>query len=258
MARPPRLQLPAYPGAGRAVINPAETRVAGVTLPERGVLCFFGNTIRQLVERQEVSIIHHLASEMGPLPIYALGRGSDRIALCNPGLGAPFASAFLEEMISYGTKYFIACGGSGVLHKDLAVGKVIIPTEAIRDEGTSYQYLPSNRKAKPHSDAVKAIKQACRNHQTQYVTGKTWTTDGFYRETPRKVSAFRELGCITVEMEAAALFAVASFRRVKFGQILNAGDDVSGTEWDRRLWNGSASAREKLLMLAIEAVRLMD
>ena len=69
-----------------------------------------------------------------------------------------------------------------------------------------------------------------------YVQGKTWTTDGFYRETPAKVPLRRAEGCLTVEMEAAAFFAVAQFRGVQFGQMLYGGDDVSGAEWDHRDW----------------------
>ena len=56
-------------------------------------------------------------------------------------------------------------------------------------------------------------------------------------------------------MRGAAFFAVASFRGIKFGQMLSAGDDACGDEWDRRHWPGRPSAREKLLMLAIDAVR---
>jgi uridine phosphorylase len=257
MARPRSVLLPEYAGTGRAVIEPSGTRVAGIHLPERAVLCFFMNVIKEMEKRKEITVIHHLTTETGLLPIYALGKGKDRIALYHPGIGAPFAAASLEEMISYGSKYVIACGGAGVLRKDLPVGTIIIPTTAIRDEGTSYHYQPRNRVVKPHPDAVKAIKLACERHGTHFETGPTWTTDGFYRETPRKIAARRRAGCLTVEMEAAAFFAVASFRKIKFGQILYAGDDVSGTEWDTRRSNNRASAREKLLMLAIEAVRMM-
>jgi uridine phosphorylase len=58
-------------------------------------------------------------------------------------------------------------------------------------------------------------------------------------------------------MEAAAFFAVARFRNVKFAQILCAGDDVSGKEWDKRRRAERSTARQKLLMLAIDAVRLI-
>jgi uridine phosphorylase len=86
------------------------------------------------------------------------------------------------------------------------------------------------------------------------VTGKTWTTDGFYRETRPKMARRVAEGCITVEMEAAACFAVAAFRGVRFGQILYAGDDLSGDLWDERAWVRHASGREQLFWLAADSV----
>ena len=86
-----------------------------------------------------------------------------------------------------------------------------------------------------------------------FVKGKTWTTDAFYRETQAKVALRRKERCLTVEMEAAAFFAVAKFRRVAFAQMLYAGDDVSGLEWDPRRWDKRASVRERLFWLAAEA-----
>jgi uridine phosphorylase len=85
------------------------------------------------------------------------------------------------------------------------------------------------------------------------VLGKTWTTDAIYRETPARIARRRAEGCITVEMEAAAFFAVAQFRGVTFGQILYGGDDVSGDLWDDRDWDRQTSTREKLFWLAAEA-----
>lgn len=92
-----------------------------------------------------------------------------------------------------------------------------------------------------------------KRHDIPYVIGKTWTTDALYRETPGKVARRKAEGCITVEMEAAAFFAVAQFRGVAFAQILYGGDDLSGDEWDNRDWLGRTSTREKLFWLAAEA-----
>jgi uridine phosphorylase len=86
------------------------------------------------------------------------------------------------------------------------------------------------------------------------VTGKTWTTDAIYRETRDKVARRVAEGCLTVEMEAAAFFAVARFRGVSFGQMLYAGDDLSGDAWDARGWPRHETGRDLLLRLAAEAV----
>jgi uridine phosphorylase len=129
-----------------------------------------------------------------------------------------------------GGRAFIAAGGAGVLVPGLVMGHVIVPTAAIRDEGTSYHYLSASREVAPTTDALEAIVATLDAHGVPHVTGKTWTTDGIYRETRDKVRRRVAEGCLTVEMEAAAFFAVAvaQFRGVSFGQMLYAGDDLSG------------------------------
>jgi len=82
---------------------------------------------------------------------------------------------------------------------------------------------------------------------------KTWTTDAPYRETPQKIARRRAEGCLTVEMEAAALMAVAQFRDVPFAQVLYGGDDLSGAEWDMRAWRSLADVRESLFWLCADA-----
>ena len=73
-----------------------------------------------------------------------------------------------------------------------------------------------------------------------------------FRETRARMLARRREGCLTVEMEAAAFFAVAQFRRVQFGRILYGGDDLGGDAWDHRNWNRH-QVRELLFTLAAEA-----
>ena len=176
------------------------------------------------------------------------------MAVVHPGVGAPLAAAFLEELIPRGGRAFVACGGAGVLVPELAVGHVMVPTTAVRDEGTSYHYLPASRTVDPSPVAQAAILEVLRERDVPYVEGATWTTDAIYRETRTKAAARVADGCISVEMEAAALFAVARFRGVTMGQLLYAGDDLSGEAWDSRGWDSHGSARRLLFELALEAV----
>ena len=163
------------------------------------------------------------------------------------------AAGFLEELIARGCRKFIACGGAGVLNREIAVGHIIVPSAAIRDEGTSYHYLPPAREVEATPAAVAAIEAVLTRNKHNYLVAKTWTTDAIYRETVDKIKRRREEGCLAVEMEAAAFFAVAKFRGVAFGQILYGGDDISGTEWDSRHWDRQVCVREQLFWLAAEA-----
>jgi uridine phosphorylase len=140
-----------------------------------------------------------------------------------------------------------------VLQEDIAVGHVLVPTSAVRDEGTSYHYLPPGREVSASAEAVAAIEATLRDEGVADRLTKTWTTDAIYRETPEKIRRRKEEGCVTVEMEAAAFFAVAQFRGVSFGQILYGGDDLSGAEWDSRHWNSHTGIRDKVFWLAADA-----
>lgn len=239
-----------------AVIEPSLVR-RGIDVPERAVLCFFGDVVDKLVEDGRAVLLFHAQSEMGQHPVFEFQWGGQRIALFQPGLGAPFAAAFLEEVIAHGCRKFIVCGGCGVLDGEIALGHVLVPVSAIRDEGTSYHYLPPEREVAPTPSALAAIEATLKDLGVEYLTTKTWTTDGIYRETREKVTRRRTEGCLTVEMEAAALFAVAKFRGVELAQMLFAGDDLSGEMWNSRDWTNHTSGRERLFQIAIEAcVRL--
>lgn len=239
--------------APTAVIEPNEV-IDPIDIPDHVVLCFFQDVIEEVVARHGGHQIDVLVSEIGHNPVYEVMIDEQRLAVVHPGVGAPLAAAFLEELIARGCRAFVACGGAGVLVPDVALGHVVVPTAAVRDEGTSYHYLPAARTVAPSADAVSALRATLNRHRVPFVEGSTWTTDALYRETRAKVERRVAEGCLTVEMEAAALFAVARFRQVTFGQVLYAGDDLSGDGWDNRGWDEHAEGRELLFRLAAEAV----
>jgi uridine phosphorylase len=222
-------------------------------MPPRVVLCYFQDVIEQVVREHDARPLARLRSEIGPNDIYLLEREVP-IALAHPGVGAPLAAGFLEELIALGGRVFVAVGSAGALVPELTLGHVIVPTAAIRDEGTSYHYLPASREVEPTPHVLEAILATLAERDVPYVTGKTWTTDAIFRETRAKAAARVAEGCICVEMEAAACFAVARFREVAFGQMLYAGDDLSGETWDDRDWIGHATGREAIFRLAVAAI----
>ena len=236
-----------------AVIEPTE-HIDPTDIPHHAVLCFFQDVIAKAVDEFDSREIDEVRSEIGLVPVYELNVEGSRLALVHPGVGAPLAAAFLEELIARGVTRVIACGGAGVLVPEIALGHVIVPTAAIRDEGTSYHYLAPSREVQPSPEAVAAIIATLERHGIPHVTGKTWTTDALYRETREKAARHVAEGCLTVEMEAAAFFAVARFRGITFGQLLYAGDDLSGDVWNARGWDHHETGRQQLFRLATEAV----
>ncbi len=241
-----------YDPTRQALIEPKDL-IKPADIPSTALICFFQEVINDLVERGRLTKVSSSKSEMGEHVFYALEIEGQSLTVFHPGVGAPLAAALLEEAIAKGIRAAIACGGAGVLNAELTVGHVVVPLSAVRDEGISYHYLPPAREVRASGVATQAIERVLERHAVPYVAGKTWTTDAFYRETPKKIAMRRDEGCLTVEMEAAAFFAVAQFRDVPFGQILYSGDDVSGETWDGRKWNHHTSVREKLFWLAAEA-----
>lgn len=237
-----------------AVFNPEHVVGRSPAVPGRCVLCFFHDVIADLHKDGRAVPVAALNSELGPIPVYEVEvEDGQAVALFHPGVGAALAAFFLEELIALGCTTFVACGGAGVLDQGLVVGHLVVPTAAVRDEGASYHYLPPGREVEPSPAALAAVERTLQRHGVGHRLAKTWTTDGLYRETPGEVERRRAEGCATVEMEAAALFAVAQFRGVELAQVLYGGDDVSGLgEWDHRGWDTHA-IRERLFWLAAES-----
>lgn len=246
---PPILEFDPSP---KAMIEPANV-IEREDVPEHCVICFFKEVIEKVAVEQQARVAVDNRWEDGPHPLYEIMVQGHRLAFFHPGVGAPLSAGLLEEVIAFGCRKFIACGGCGVLEKEIAVGHLIVVSAAVRDEGVSYHYLPPSREIRAQEASITALATVLEQAGAPYRVGKTWTTDAPYRETPAKVASFRAEGCSVVEMEAAAMMAVADFRKVAFGQVLYGGDDLSGAEWDRRGWQSRKDVRESLFWLAARA-----
>ena len=234
-----------------AVINPPMRRKVD-NFPELAVACWFGDVQRKRFAGQDP--IYRIPFEHGDHEVHVVEYLGKRIAVFNPGVGAPAAATSLEDIIGLGATKIIGCGGAGIVKQGFDVGHIIVPTGAVRDEGTSHHYQPVEVAVVPHPLAVDAIDAELSDAGVPHDKGLTWTTDAIFRETPEKVARRREQGCISVEMEASAMFAVAMFRGAVYGQLLYAGDDVSAQTWDHRHWEKQTSVRERVLELALNAV----
>ena len=223
-------------------------------VPERCVISFFSDVIDKMVAEHQARLLVENRWEDGPHPLYEISYRDQRLAFFHPGIGSAMSAALLEEVIAFGCRAFIACGGCGVLARELVAGHLVVVTAAVRDEGASYHYLPPAREVAADARGVKALVDLLAEQGVPHLLGKTWTTAGPYRETRAKIRQRKEEGCLTVEMEAAGLMAVAQYRRVPFGQVLYAGDDLSGAEWDHRDWQSLSEVRERLFWLAADAV----
>jgi uridine phosphorylase len=246
------IPLSEHDDAPQAFIEPS-LHITRRDVPEACVITFFGDVVDRLVERRSAEVLVENRWEDGPHPLYEIQHDGHRLAVLRSGVGAPLAGALLEQVIATGCRYFVVCGGAGTLHADLTLGHVVVVSAALRDEGTSFHYLPAARRIEADPEARRVLEEVLTSRQVPYVSGLTWTTDAPYRETPKKIAARREEGCLTVDMEAAALAAIARFRGVRLAQVVYCGDDLSGSSWDHRSWQSLSDVREELFHITATA-----
>ena len=199
--------------------------------PEVAIIVFKERFFNYLQEEFGMKIIGYINAGYF-IPVYKLKYNNKEYVITRTIIGGAGTAGVAEELIAMGAKKILIYGTCGTLDKNILKGHFVIPTEAYRDEGTSYHYV------KP-SDyiEVKTANKLCSifdELHIPYIRGKTWTTDAIYRETVGNMKKRKEDGCIVVEMECASIMAVSQFRNIPIYQFLYGDDTLDGTEWDRR------------------------
>ena len=244
-----------------AVIEPHFVHTPVEGFPETVVSIFSHTLFHRIAEFLEGDKIAGTKDVDGHWPVYKVKYKGKYFTLYKARLGAPACVGSFEDIIPMGAKRIIVLGNCGVLDKNIQDCGIIIPTRAIRDEGTSYHYAASSDYIDVNKKYIPEFIEVLNEHGYPYVTGTTWTTDAFYRETRGKVNRRKEMGAICVEMECSAMQAMCDFRGVEFFQFLYAGDNLDHSIWDPRSLSGNARLddKEKIALLAFElAVKIEE
>ncbi|WP_223301710.1 nucleoside phosphorylase [Haladaptatus sp. R4] len=167
-------------------------------------------------------------------------------------IGAPATGTVAENLIAAGAEVLCIVGSGGTLQQDIEPIDAVIADRAIRDEGVSYHYLPPEKDATPSLELTDRLEARFEDSEVTTHRGTTWTTSAFYRETVAEIERYAEDGVVSVEMEAAALFAVAEFRGVDAAAVFDIGDLLTEEEWDSGV--GYENLQPKLLDPAIAAL----
>jgi len=164
--------------------------------------------------------------------VYIYKENGKTLALsANFGVGAPAATLLLEEYVALGIKKFITIGAAGTLQKNIKYRDFVLCDKAIRDEGTSYHYLKQSKFSYPSKKLFSLLKNELHNTNSNFYVGTTWTTDAPYRETTDELREFQLQNVLIVEMEAAALFAVAQYRNVNLASLFVVSDSIAQKKW---------------------------
>lgn len=162
----------------------------------------------------------------------------EKVTVCSTGIGGPSAAIAEEELIKCGADTFIRIGTSGGIDLSVSGGDLIIASASIRSEGTSHEYIPDNYPAVANFEVVTALAKAAYELSdnkigNQFHVGVVHSKDSFYGEVEpdgscvsedikERWNSYLKCGCLTSEMETAALFSVAIARHVRCGAVLTA------------------------------------
>lgn len=193
--------------------------------PADAVLCFSEKIFSHLIDAFALA-----DRGSGPrLPGGLEGRVGEDVAVYRGCFGAPAAAALMEALVASGAERFVMVGQAGSISPRCRIGDVLLPTWGVREEGTSYHYLPPEVRCRASETLLSAMRTWVAGIET--MEGGVWTTDALFRETAEKARAFAREGVLAVEMECTALMAVAAYRGVAFAAALIITDELFSGAW---------------------------
>ena len=171
--------------------------------------------------------------------LYSFRLDDHEIGIVPGVVGAPYAVLVAEQLFVSGCKKLISVTSAGIIKEPDNTKRFALITSAIRDEGTSYHYLPGEKPSSLNQDLFRALRRMEQDHDCPYSEGTSWTTDAPYRETASAIESMKREGITCVEMEASALYALAEVKKfniVCFAHLTNfmaqsEGDFEKGEEF---------------------------
>ena len=195
---------------------------AAVPPPTAAIMCYHRGLAARLLETRAATTIPGFFGDTHLLD----STGGTVALVAEFGIGSPVAAVMLEDLVALGCRRIISIGTCGGMSQDLAVGELVVPDRAVRDEGTSHHYLPSGEPAVAHGELTSRLAAQLDRRGIDHRRSATWTTDAIYRETADEVRAHVAAGVDVVEMEAAALFAVGQVRGAEVASLLVVSDII--------------------------------
>ena len=217
---------------GKPLINISDVYKKGDIKFDSFILTFSHRIIDLLLEMNliEVVSLDGIRSISENYPVYRFI--GTNIGIVKTSIGAPIASVLIAEVATiYDCNKAVIFGTCGSLDKNIEERALIVPSACYRDEGTSYHYMePSDYiDIKNYKKVSKYLDEL----NVKYIVGKSWTTDGFYRETDIEMKKRKEEGCIVVEMELSAVEAVCRYQNIDLYPFLYRADNLDSTNWDK-------------------------
>lgn len=221
-----------FDDAKKAIINPEDLVAAITDFPEIVVSCFARATFKRMLKRYKYRLLTKTSVANLDIPIYELDYHGRKLAV-------------LEDLVAMGMKKLILFGTCGILEEQVKETSIIVPTIAVRDEGTSFHYAPAQNEISANDRTLAKFLTYLQAENISFSKGKVWTTDGIYREMITKMKARKQEGCLAVDMECSAVAAWGQFREIAVCQFFYAADYLSEERWHPRSLGNEADLDEK-------------
>lgn len=236
---PPELPRARWLSSARPVVEPGLFAAEVGAL--RAVLCFTEAFYRLLVDAFGLGREAKAPTLAGAFE----GRADGEVAVYRSYFGAPAAGMLMESLIASGVRQFVVAGEAGSISPNCRIGDILLPTWGVREEGTSYHYLPPEAPCAASPALLDGLRRALEG--VPFVQGGVWTTDAPFRETADKVRDYALRGVLAVEMECTALMAIAACRRVEFAAGLVVTDELGGGNWVQGFGSPEVRRRREVL-----------
>lgn len=168
-------------------------------------------------------------------------------------VGASFSVLVAEELFASGCRLLISISSAGQIVPDRQPPYFVLIEKALRDEGTSYHYLPPSRFSKIDPSLLATLRRHLVRQPSSILFGAAWTTDAPFRETAAEIGYYRSQGIHAVEMEASALYAFAEARRKHVVCIAYVTNTMGTSERDFE--KGHANGARDSLAFFLEVAR---
>lgn len=198
-------------------------------VPEVCVLDPDGDLVEYLIRTEQAILNECWACYHTKL--YTVKQKDVEFAVLGCGVGSSFAVLIAEQLFASGCKTLISVTSAGIINPTKNNSKFVLIEQAIRDEGTSYHYLPANEISNINADLSDSLMTYYRTTNLFIETGNSWTTDAPYRETQTAIDEAKKLNVVCVEMEAAALYAFAKAKNkdvICFAHLTNTMAQTEG------------------------------
>lgn len=189
-----------------------------------------------------------------------------KISTTSTGIGCPSTAICVEELAKIGADTFIRVGTAGSLQREVEIGDVVISTSAVREEGTTRQYIPLSYPAVASLEVTNALIESAKKLGFRWHAGIVHCKDAFYIESeegmpPLPIQEYNELlwkawergNVLATSMESAALFVISSIKKLFAGEILA----IIGATWSKTPIVKKVGI-EEAIKIAIEAVKILS